>query len=93
MNTRATKVIWERPILHAEIELPQLGTLHVLNLHLKIPIGPPTYPVKRRVFSWKSSAGWAEGYFLSSIKRVGQALETRLPYRCDFLTRIPRPRS
>ena len=24
------------------------------------------------------AAGWAEGYFLSSIKRVGQALETRI---------------
>ena len=29
-------------------------------------------------FSWESAAGWAEGYFLSSIKRVGQALEARL---------------
>ncbi len=27
---------------------------------------------------WSSAAGWAEGYFLSSIKRVGQALETRV---------------
>jgi predicted extracellular nuclease len=29
-------------------------------------------------FSWASAAGWAEGYFLSSLKRVGQALETRI---------------
>jgi hypothetical protein len=26
----------------------------------------------------ESSVGWAEGYFISSIKRVGQALETRM---------------
>jgi predicted extracellular nuclease len=29
-------------------------------------------------YTWASGAGWAEGYFLSSIKRVGQALETRV---------------
>jgi len=29
-------------------------------------------------YTWGSAAGWAEGYFLSSIKRVGQALETRI---------------
>jgi exonuclease III len=28
-------------------------------------------------YTWKTASGWAEGFFLSSIKRVGQALETR----------------
>jgi predicted extracellular nuclease len=29
-------------------------------------------------YTWKTSSGWAEGFFLSSMKRVGQALETRM---------------
>ncbi|CAN0606078.1 unnamed protein product, partial [Ectocarpus sp. 12 AP-2014] len=29
-------------------------------------------------FRWKSSSGWAEGFFMSSMKRVGAALEARL---------------
>jgi hypothetical protein len=28
--------------------------------------------------AWRSIGGWAEGYYLSAIKRAGQALETRL---------------
>ena len=27
---------------------------------------------------WKTLAGWAEGYFLSAMRRAGQALEVRL---------------
>ncbi|GJL63833.1 MAG: endonuclease [Nitrospirales bacterium] len=73
----AKKVGWERPILHAEIQHPQLGTIHVLNLHLKSRIGTPV-PGQKDGFSWNSAAGWAEGSFLSAIKRVGQALETRV---------------
>ncbi|MFQ5596695.1 MAG: endonuclease/exonuclease/phosphatase family protein [Nitrospiria bacterium] len=68
---------WERPILYAQIEHPQLGTVHVLNLHLKSRLASHI-PGQKTRFSWKSAAGWAEGYFLSSIKRVGQALETRI---------------
>jgi len=29
-------------------------------------------------YAWKTASGWAEGFFLSSVKRVGQALETRM---------------
>lgn len=72
----AKKVGWERPILHAQIQHPQLGKIHLLNLHLKSRIAS-SIPGQKDGFSWNSAAGWAEGYFLSSIKRVGQALETR----------------
>ena len=72
----AKKVGWERPILHAQIQHPQLGKVHVLNLHLKSRVSTPI-PGQKEGFSWNSAVGWAEGYFLSSIKRVGQALETR----------------
>ena len=78
---RSPEVIgWERPILHAEVELEDKRKVHILNLHLKSRL--PT-KVKGQVHDekwwlWHSAAGWAEGYFLSSIKRVGQALETRV---------------
>ncbi|MBV1931515.1 MAG: endonuclease/exonuclease/phosphatase family protein [Porticoccaceae bacterium] len=75
-ETTAKELNWERPILHAEIALPD-ATLHVINLHLKSRLASNVSGQKAG-FSWKSAAGWAEGYFLSSIKRVGQALETRI---------------
>ena len=74
----AEKIIWERPILHAEIELPNNTILHVINLHLKSRISSNITGQKKDGYTWKSAKGWAEGYFLSSIKRVGQALETRV---------------
>ncbi len=68
---------WERPILHATVEVPGLGGLHVINLHLKSRLAS-NIPGQRDGYEWRSAAGWAEGYFLSSLKRVGQALETRV---------------
>jgi predicted extracellular nuclease len=32
---------------------------------------------KESPFVWKSVPGWAEGFFLSALKRMGQALELR----------------
>jgi endonuclease/exonuclease/phosphatase family metal-dependent hydrolase len=77
-ETDAKDLIWERPILHAQIEHPQLGKLHVINLHLKSRLPSTITGQKKDAYSWKSASGWAEGYFLSSIKRVGQALEARI---------------
>ncbi len=77
VDTEAKDVRWERPILHAQIDVPELGKLHVLNLHLKSRLAS-NIPGQKNGFQWNSAAGWAEGYFLSSIKRVGQALETRV---------------
>ena len=76
-DTEAKDVRWERPLLHAQIELPQSGILHIINLHLKSRLAS-NVPGQKNGFLWKSAAGWAEGYFLSSLKRVGQALETRV---------------
>jgi predicted extracellular nuclease len=33
---------------------------------------------KKDQYTWKTASGWAEGFFLSSMKRAGQALETRM---------------
>ena len=74
------KIGWERPILHVKIDLGNGKKLHVINLHLKS--FPPTTingqidPNNR--FRWLTHGGWAEGFFISDVKRVGQALETRI---------------
>jgi endonuclease/exonuclease/phosphatase family metal-dependent hydrolase len=71
-------VEWERPLLHAEIELPGGRVLHLLDLHLKSVAPAFIEGQKRGPFTWKTVAGWAEGSFLSAIKRAGQALEARI---------------
>ena len=72
----AERVTWERPILHARVKV-EGETLDVINLHLKSR--RPSY-VEGQVdgYSWKTASGWAEGFFISAMKRVGQALETRI---------------
>ena len=76
-QTHPQEISWERPILHATIALTPIKSLHVINLHLKSRLASSIAGQKNR-FTWNSAAGWAEGYFLSSMKRVGQALETRI---------------
>ena len=73
----AKDITWERPILHATVGVPGMGTLHILNVHLKSRLASRVAGQKDG-YLWNSAAGWAEGYFLSSIKRVGQALEVRV---------------
>ena len=70
-------ISWERPILHTEVNTQTLGKLHILNVHLKSRLAS-NIAGQKDGFAWNSAAGWAEGYFLSSIKRVGQALELRV---------------
>lgn len=74
----ADPVSWERPIFYARIDVSDGEPLHVINLHLKSRI-PSNVPGQRETaWRWRSAAGWAEGSFLSAMKRVGQALETRV---------------
>lgn len=77
-SSEAEEVSWERPILHARVELPDGRTLHVINVHLKSKLPTDIPGQKKDSYTWESASGWAEGYFLSSMKRVGQALETRM---------------
>lgn len=74
----ASQIIWDRPVLHTQIELSGDRHLHLLNLHLKAPLAVPVDGQKMAPFAWKSVPGWAEGYFLASVKRSGQALEARM---------------
>ena len=73
----AKDLTWERPILHAVVDHDSLGPLHIINLHLKSRLSSNIPGQKVDTYTWKTASGWAEGYFLSSIKRVGQALEAR----------------
>jgi endonuclease/exonuclease/phosphatase family metal-dependent hydrolase len=67
----------ERPILHVQLDLGAAGLLHVVNVHLKSKL--PTEIPGQRVDSrtWRSADAWAEGSFLSSMKRMSQAVEVR----------------
>jgi endonuclease/exonuclease/phosphatase family metal-dependent hydrolase len=69
---------WERPILYAQVDLGGGRLLPVLNLHLKSKIATDIQGQKLDNFTWKTPAAWAEGSFISSMKRVGQALQVRL---------------
>ncbi|CAA7627579.1 endonuclease/exonuclease/phosphatase family protein [Magnetospirillum sp. SS-4] len=71
-------VEWDRPILHAVIQLPDCRRLHVINVHLRAPRAVWLAGQKERPGRWLSVGGWAEGFFLASIKQAGQALEARL---------------
>lgn len=73
----AKKITWERPITYSKIKLPNQQVLHCLNLHLKSKNPTNIDGQKVNTYTWKTAYGWAEGYFISSMKRVGQALETR----------------
>lgn len=73
----AKDVEWERPILKAKINISAGKDLHILNLHLKSKLPSTINGQKKSQYVWKNSSSWAEGYFLSSMKRVGQALEAR----------------
>lgn len=71
-------VRWERPILFATVELADGRLLQIINLHLRAPLPAFIEGQKLEPFVWKSVAGWAEGTFISEIKRTGQAFEARL---------------
>lgn len=68
---------WERPLFHVTVTLPSGLRLHVLNAHFKSKLAVRHAPSMEDRFTWKSPAAWAEGFFVSSLKRVGAALEAR----------------
>ncbi len=68
---------WERPILYAKLRVGG-RVLHLLDLHLKSRIPTDIAGQKLDAYTWRTASGWAEGYFISSMKRVGQALEARM---------------
>jgi endonuclease/exonuclease/phosphatase family metal-dependent hydrolase len=87
-DTAAHPVLFDRPLLLAEIELPGGRHLDVINLHLRAPRASVIPGEKVDSATWSTTSGWAEGYFVSSLKRTGQALELRLLID-DILSREP----
>lgn len=77
-ETAADAITWERPLLHAQIQLTPTKLLHVINVHLKSKLPTPIAGQMINFHTWRTVSGWAEGFFLSSMKRVGQALELRM---------------
>jgi len=76
--TVSEPVEWDRPALHAALDLGDGRTLHVVDLHLRAPLASFVPGQKAGAFAWHSVGGWAEGFFLSAVRRTGQALEVRL---------------
>lgn len=74
----AAAVAWDRPILRADLPLADGRTLHVIDVHLRAPLAAFVAGQKAGPFEWRTTAGWAEGFFLATVKRAGQALEARL---------------
>lgn len=73
----AKDVTWERPLLYVTLDLGNGELLHVINLHLKSKRPAPVDGQMKDQYTWRTMAGWAEGSFISAMKRVGQALEIR----------------
>jgi len=72
------EVRFDRPLLLTEIGVPVGASLHVINAHLRAPLASAVAGQKSGPFAWRSVGGWAEGFFLSALKRDAQALELRL---------------
>ena len=71
-------VRWDRPTLYVRLKKGAEDPIHVLNIHFKSKI-PTSIPGQGPTnFRWRTAGGWAEGFFVSSMKRVGAALEVRL---------------
>lgn len=77
-DPKALAVHWERPILYARLDVGGGVSLHVIDVHLKSQLPADVPGQKRDAYTWASASGWAEGFFLSSMRRVGQAVETRM---------------
>jgi hypothetical protein len=80
-DTAANDITWERPILKVQIDLGAGRVLHLLCVHMKSKIPTPipgqTFP-RGQVKVFNTASAWAEGLFISALKRVGQAMEARI---------------
>lgn len=74
---RDEEVRWDRPVLEVRIDLPGGRPLFVFDAHLRAPLASAIEGQKIAPLSWRTTRGWAEGYFVAATKRAGQALELR----------------
>ncbi|GAT68892.1 endonuclease [Planomonospora sphaerica] len=76
-DTTAIDITVERPILHVELGPVGGRVLHVINVHLKSKLPTDIPGQKLDAHTWRSADAAAEGAFISSMKRMSQALEVR----------------
>ena len=69
---------FDRPLLQTDLQLPTGEPLTVINVHLRAPLASPIPGEKVSPFEWRSVEGWAEGFYVSMLKQLAQALELRL---------------
>jgi endonuclease/exonuclease/phosphatase family metal-dependent hydrolase len=74
---RDIDVTFDRPVLQATIELAPGRRIDIFNAHLRAPLAAPVPGEKLDAHTWRTATGWAEGYYLAAMKRMGQALEIR----------------
>lgn len=70
-------VEWDRPMLYADLDLGDGIKMVVINVHLRAPRAAFVPGQKTDRHNWKTMTGWAEGFFLATVKAAGQALEVR----------------
>lgn len=75
---------WDRPFLYVDVDLGGGQKMVVVNVHLRAPRAAFIKGQKTDSHNWKSLSGWAEGYFLTTVKSAGQALEVRTFLECLF---------
>jgi endonuclease/exonuclease/phosphatase family metal-dependent hydrolase len=73
----AVTVVWDRPVLEVQVTCADGRPLTIFNAHLRAPLAAFVEGQKIGPLAWRTTAGWAEGYYLAAVKRVGQALELR----------------
>ncbi|MEM7774221.1 MAG: endonuclease/exonuclease/phosphatase family protein [Pseudomonadota bacterium] len=71
-------IAFDRPVLRAVLALPSGQQLIVHNVHFRAALASPVAGQKRSASVWNSASGWAEGLFVSTMKRSAQALDLRL---------------
>ena len=76
-SKNSREIFWDRPVLYTRHSLGA-ADLHVVNVHFRAPIAAHIADKKTGAFEWTDAASWAEGFFVASLKRNAQALETRL---------------
>jgi len=65
-------------LLYTQIDVGSGRRLHLINVHLKSKLASNIPGQKVDSYTWRTVSAWAEGSFISSMKRVGQALQARL---------------
>jgi endonuclease/exonuclease/phosphatase family metal-dependent hydrolase len=76
-SPRDERVHWDRPVLEVAIACPDDGRVTIFDAHLRAPLAAAIEGQKLSSLSWRTTEGWAEGYYVAAMKRAGQSLELR----------------